>query len=312
MPYLSCHKNAGTKAVERKQFICRSSRQLKTIETLITMPQGANTTKSKSNKKSRPPAHQNTFAFKHNPKSKRTDKILNSPIEHCCRRCVDKLEWRKQYRKYKPLTQLAKCNLCSQKNIKSAYHTICESCTTSNKAKKQLTELKQKETATIILNPSLEDVSDQQAGPLENQLCLTVDSIHRVCAMCVKEVALPDEEEAPETVDDILARESRRVSLRERRSMERKLEKETIDEKKLGKAERRRLRRLEEGIESGGDDDDNDDKNDSTIECDDEIPDESDDEEDPFLKAIGGADKLLVGDSYQQMLLSRIQVENEI
>ena len=276
------------------------------------MPQGANTAKSSSNKKSRPPAHQNTFAFKHNPKSKLTDKILNSPIEHCCRRCVDKLEWRKQYRKYKPLTQLVKCNLCTKRNIKSAYHTICEACTTSIKAKKVLIELKKKEAATIIFESTSEDVSDQQTGPMDIKLCLSMDLIQRVCAMCVKEVALPDEAEAPETVDDILARESRRVSLRERRSMERKLGKETIDEKKLEKAERRRLRRLEEGIESGGEEDDNDDEEDNTEECEEKIPDESDDEEDPFLKAVGGADKLLVGDSYQQMLLSRVQVEKQM
>ena len=94
--------------------------------------------------------------------------------------------------------------------------------------------------------------------------------------------------------------------------MERKLGKETIDEKKLEKAERRRLRRLEEGIESGGEEDDNDDEEDNTEECEEKIPDESDDEEDPFLMAVGGADKLLVGDSYQQMLLSRVQVEKQM
>ena len=51
-----------------------------------------------------PPAHQNKFAFKHNPGSKLTKKILAAPIVGLCRRCSEIVEWRKKYRKYKPLT----------------------------------------------------------------------------------------------------------------------------------------------------------------------------------------------------------------
>jgi predicted nucleic acid-binding Zn ribbon protein len=281
------------------------------------MPQGANTSKSKNSKKARPPAHQNTFAFKHNPKSKLTEKILSSPIQHCCRRCTDKLEWRKQYRKYKPLTQMAKCNLCSQKNIKSAYHTICDKCTTSDKAKKNLIDAKLKEAdlsaadtaaATAIAAASLiaeETSTDPQAAA---EPLLSMDAIHRVCAMCAKEVALPDEDQAPETVDEILAREQRRVSLRERKTMERKLEKDNVDERKVAKAERRRLRLLER-LGNGGDDDNSDNDDDAESEnsehVDDAIPEEDSDEEDPFLKAVGGADKLLTGEAYQHMLLAK-------
>lgn len=54
---------------------------------------------TKKKKKGRPPKHQNSFAFRHNPKSKKTDKILASPIVGVCRRCYDKIEWRKKYRK---------------------------------------------------------------------------------------------------------------------------------------------------------------------------------------------------------------------
>jgi len=54
---------------------------------------------TKKKKKGRPPKHQNSFAFRHNPKSKKTDKILASPNVGVCRRCYDKIEWRKKYRK---------------------------------------------------------------------------------------------------------------------------------------------------------------------------------------------------------------------
>lgn len=83
---------------------------------------------NKKKKKGRPPAHQNKFAWIHNPKSKKTDKILSSPIADVCKRCKEKLEWRKQYRKYKPLTQPATCNKCTQKVIRMAYHTVCGPC----------------------------------------------------------------------------------------------------------------------------------------------------------------------------------------
>jgi hypothetical protein len=41
----------------------------------------------------------NSYAFRHNLKSKKTDKILASANVGVCRRCSDKIEWRKKYRK---------------------------------------------------------------------------------------------------------------------------------------------------------------------------------------------------------------------
>ena len=95
------------------------------------VPPGGGT---KKKKKGRAPAHQNTFAFRHNPKSKKTERILASPNVGVCTKCRDKIEWRKKYRKYKPLTQPAKCNLCSNRSITAAYHTICGKCAVSEGA----------------------------------------------------------------------------------------------------------------------------------------------------------------------------------
>lgn len=78
--------------------------------------------------RTRGPKYQNSFAFKHNPKSKKTKKILGLRNEGLCRRCMDQIEWRKKYRKYKPLTQAGTCNKCHQKAVTSAYHTICTPC----------------------------------------------------------------------------------------------------------------------------------------------------------------------------------------
>mmetsp|Transcript_22146 Transcript_22146/g.61636 ORF Transcript_22146/g.61636 Transcript_22146/m.61636 type:complete len:141 (+) Transcript_22146:146-568(+) len=93
-------------------------------------------------KKGRAPAHQNRFAFQHNPCSKKTEKILGLKNIHVCQRCSDKIEWRKKYRKYKPRTQPGTCNECRRRNVKAAYHTICEKCTTDSvKAKGLIKEL---------------------------------------------------------------------------------------------------------------------------------------------------------------------------
>ncbi|KAI5189177.1 hypothetical protein NEMIN01_0343 [Nematocida minor] len=82
-------------------------------------------------KPQRKQAHQNTFAFRHNPNSSLTKAISAIPISNLCRRCNDKIEWRKQYRKYKMQTHLARCTMCQLKNITLAYNIICEPCGTA-------------------------------------------------------------------------------------------------------------------------------------------------------------------------------------
>uniref|UniRef100_M4C2U3 Uncharacterized protein n=1 Tax=Hyaloperonospora arabidopsidis (strain Emoy2) TaxID=559515 RepID=M4C2U3_HYAAE len=59
--------------------------------------------------KKRAPKHQNSFAFRHNPKSKKTERILSMPVHGLCEKCRQQIEWRKKYRKYKPLTQPGSC-----------------------------------------------------------------------------------------------------------------------------------------------------------------------------------------------------------
>lgn len=76
-------------------------------------------------------AHQNTFAFKHNKNSMLTRKIAKCPIDKMCKRCTEIIEWRIDYRKYKPLTNPARCNMCQGKCIYKAYRTICDNCAVS-------------------------------------------------------------------------------------------------------------------------------------------------------------------------------------
>ena len=75
-----------------------------------------------------PPRHQNKVAFKHNKNSKRTQEIADMPVQGLCRRCHDQIEWRKRYRKYKPLTVARRCSKCEEKTVGRAYHNICDKC----------------------------------------------------------------------------------------------------------------------------------------------------------------------------------------
>jgi hypothetical protein len=45
------------------------------------------------------PKHMNGFAFKHQPNSRKTNKILSIPAtSNCCNRCCAIIEWKRKYR----------------------------------------------------------------------------------------------------------------------------------------------------------------------------------------------------------------------
>lgn len=227
-------------------------------------------TQSKKKKKGHAPAHQNKFAFRHNPKSKLTAKIADMPNQYVCRRCHDKIEWRKQYRKYKPRTQPGTCNFCRKRNVLAAYHTICQACTTSDKARRVLKGE----------NLAITESSTKEEEP-KRAVSNTNDDRIRICAICAKEKALPDPTEEEE-ISEIISKLGP-MSLRQKRTIERQLRKEREEEKKTN--------------ESSSDDehDPHDEKEDSG----------DDDDDDELVKAVGGADKLLTGEDYQKMLLDK-------
>jgi hypothetical protein len=54
--------------------------------------------------------------------------VLQKTCEGVCRKCVEKLHWRFQYNKYKPLTAIAKCGNCRRKCVTKAYRSWCDAC----------------------------------------------------------------------------------------------------------------------------------------------------------------------------------------
>ena len=73
-------------------------------------------------------AYQNSFKFKHNKNSMLTRKIAKCPIDRMCKHCVEIIEWKIDFRKYKPLSAPAKCQMCDMKTIYKAYRNICDVC----------------------------------------------------------------------------------------------------------------------------------------------------------------------------------------
>ncbi len=235
------------------------------------MPQQKqNPNQKRKKKKGHTPAHQNTFAFRHNAKSKLTAKILASPNEGVCKRCYDKIEWRKQYRKYKPLTQPATCNLCKKRNITAAYHTICGSCAVSDSAWQNMMQHMDNErneaASSAVTNPygttntDIDESSSIQGETASKPQSPLLDSkvpmvptrkVVRgvVCAMCTKAPAMQDnnkqqdvENEIQEQIALMEEKLNRPLKLRETKAIERKVIRAHEREKERLKEERRRAR----------------------------------------------------------------------
>jgi hypothetical protein len=82
----------------------------------------------------RRPAHQNSVAFSHNPHSRLTARIARIPNNSVCPRCAAIIDWRKRYRKYKPISAPRRCRSCQQRTVKAAYHHLCTACADSSRA----------------------------------------------------------------------------------------------------------------------------------------------------------------------------------
>ncbi|KAL6521686.1 hypothetical protein OROGR_018255 [Orobanche gracilis] len=81
-----------------------------------------------------PPKHQNKFAWKPhggqtiNPTELGGTLRPYSEVTGVCTRCKDQIDWKRKYGKYKPLTEPAKCQRCSKRNVRQAYHNLCNGC----------------------------------------------------------------------------------------------------------------------------------------------------------------------------------------
>ncbi|KAJ0043757.1 hypothetical protein Pint_18978 [Pistacia integerrima] len=90
--------------------------------------------KKMSSNRRGPPKHQNQYAWKPNAGVKINEKEVGgklrpySEITGVCQRCKEQIDWKRRYGKYKPLTEPAKCQSCSKRAVRQAYHSLCTGC----------------------------------------------------------------------------------------------------------------------------------------------------------------------------------------
>ena len=80
--------------------------------------------------------HQNKTAWvplKHQDDLKVGEDFMEGSTHNCCEKCVEVIEWRQKYGKYKPLTKPSRCHTCSQRSIRRPYHGICQECSLKRK-----------------------------------------------------------------------------------------------------------------------------------------------------------------------------------
>jgi len=110
-----------------------------------------------------PPKHQNKFAWKPNAGVKINETEVGgrfrplSEITGVCQRCKEQIDWKRKYGKYKSLTEPAKCQRCLKRNVRQAYHNLCNGC-----AKEQNVCAKCRCQVGRIIGSDLEEVEAEQ------------------------------------------------------------------------------------------------------------------------------------------------------
>lgn len=148
----------------------------------------------------------------------------------------------------------------------------------------------------------MDEEQQQQSSPVESGLekcsleanpatAPPCNSTNRACAMCVKDFDLAHPDNDGEDEQSVLLRE--RMPLRQRKTLERQMLKSGSTSLKEDVVEDPIE---EEGSENGGE------NTDASNELGTE---KTEEDSDPFLKAVGGADKLVTGEAYQQALLQK-------
>lgn len=74
--------------------------------------------------------HQNATAYKAGRygETRQMKLAASVPLAGICARCKEKIEWKKKYDKYKPLTVPKRCIICQEKKVKQAYYRLCQGC----------------------------------------------------------------------------------------------------------------------------------------------------------------------------------------
>ncbi|CAN1342384.1 Uncharacterized protein C9orf85 homolog [Linum perenne] len=89
--------------------------------------------------RSGPPKHQNRVAWKPKAGIKINETEVGGrfrplpAITGVCQRCKEQIDWKRRYGKYKTLIEPAKCQQCTKRAVRHAYHNLCSGCAKEQK-----------------------------------------------------------------------------------------------------------------------------------------------------------------------------------
>ena len=157
---------------------------------------------------------------------------------------------------------------------------------------KDLASLKDEATENNDNDETTESIDDTDDTALLAASLSQRQQHQRVCAMCVKDLALPDEDDDTDAVEQVMSQLGP-MSLRQRKAVERQVAKLHQHNDDRGSNEDEEEIRVEEQ-DQDNDSEDFDQQDEGSVD---------DKEDDPFLKALGG-NRPLTGAAYQEMLLA--------
>lgn len=142
------------------------------------------------------------------------EKIRKLMCEGICRKCREKVQWRFNFDKYKPLRNPGTCQNCKQKTVTKAYRTWCDRCAASKDSCPGccvLLEIANLPAPEIEKEGDAVEVTVQEGEVANEPESATVPMDTKVAAAAVEEEGEPDteaasidndEDEDNESIDD--------------------------------------------------------------------------------------------------------------
>lgn len=76
--------------------------------------------------------YQNKVGYKIKYDEHAMEVVKHAPLDRLCKRCLEQIQWKLKFNKYKPPKNVSRCNRCGEKNVIKAYRKCCDSCSDKN------------------------------------------------------------------------------------------------------------------------------------------------------------------------------------
>jgi hypothetical protein len=73
-------------------------------------------------------SHKNTHTYKLEYKEDKKLLQKHAVLDRLCKRCLEQLQWKLKFGKYKPIREAKKCQKCEQLTVVKPYRFFCNKC----------------------------------------------------------------------------------------------------------------------------------------------------------------------------------------